>query len=78
MLNYTFISGLIAQRIEHPPSKRVVVGSNPTRSIFFFQQERLAFLTLFFSYAAPPLWARTSRLLIFKLSFPLFSCCDIF
>jgi hypothetical protein len=38
----------------------------------------LAFLTLFFSYAAPPLWARTSRLLIFKLSFPLFSCCDIF
>lgn len=25
--------GLIAQWIEHPPSKRVVVGSNPTQSI---------------------------------------------
>ncbi len=27
--------GLIAQWIEHPPSKRVVVGSNPTQSEFF-------------------------------------------
>jgi hypothetical protein len=24
--------GLIAQRIEHPPSKRVVAGSNPAQS----------------------------------------------
>ncbi len=27
--------GLIAQWIEHPPSKRVVVGSNPTQSMLF-------------------------------------------
>lgn len=27
-------SGLIAQWIEHPPSKRAVVGSNPTQSVF--------------------------------------------
>lgn len=27
-----FFSGLIAQWIEHPPSKRVVVGSSPTQS----------------------------------------------
>ena len=28
--------GLIAQWIEHPPSKRVVVGSNPTQSVPIF------------------------------------------
>ena len=29
------IRGLIAQWIEHPPSKRAVVGSSPTQSVFF-------------------------------------------
>ena len=27
-------SGLVAQWIEHPPSKRVVAGSNPARSVY--------------------------------------------
>ncbi len=29
-----YLTGPIAQRIEHPPSKRVVAGSNPARSVF--------------------------------------------
>lgn len=33
-LLFLFLLGLIAQWIEHPPSKRVVVGSNPTQSVF--------------------------------------------
>ena len=32
ILKQTSFKGLIAQWIEHPPSKRVVVGSNPTQS----------------------------------------------
>jgi hypothetical protein len=28
-------SGLIAQWIEHPPSKRAVAGSSPAQSVFF-------------------------------------------
>lgn len=31
-----FLFGLIAQWIEHPPSKRAVAGSNPAQSVLFF------------------------------------------
>lgn len=31
-----FLFGLIAQWIEHPPSKRAVAGSNPAQSVPFF------------------------------------------
>ena len=29
-----FVYGLVAQWIEHPPSKRAVTGSNPVQSVF--------------------------------------------
>lgn len=38
--------GLIAQWIEHPPSKRVVAGSSPARSVF---QKRPFLRAVFFS-----------------------------
>ncbi len=37
-------SGLVAQWIEHPPSKRVVAGSNPARSVFLFLERIISLL----------------------------------
>lgn len=38
MISFCYrLQGLIAQWIEHPPSKRVVVGSNPTQSEILYQ-----------------------------------------